>query len=74
MARRTYSVVAISVNSLPRLIAAPWCSINECELSLAIYTFKVKIFRGSRVSTKIFYLEFFINEIFSVKKIPNYGI
>ena len=23
---------------------------------------------------KIFYLEFFINEIFSVKKFPNYGI
>ena len=24
--------------------AAPWCSINECKLSLAIYTFKVKKF------------------------------
>ena len=23
---------------------------------------------------KIFYLEFFVNEIFSVKKFPNYGI
>ena len=35
--------------------------------------FKVKIFRGSHASTKIFYLEFFINEIFSVEKFPNYG-
>ena len=35
--------------------------------------FKAKIFRGSHVSTKIFYLEFFINEIFSVQKFPNYG-
>ena len=35
--------------------------------------FKVKIFRGSHASTKIFYLEFFINEIFSVKKFPNYS-
>ena len=36
--------------------------------------FKVKIFRGSHASTKIFYLEFFINEIFSVEKFPNYGV
>ena len=35
--------------------------------------FKVKIFWGSYVSTKIFYLEIFINETFSVKKFPNYG-
>ena len=35
---------------------------------------KVKIFRGSHASAKIFYLEFFINEIFSVEKFPNYGI
>ena len=34
--------------------------------------FKVKIFRGSHVSKKIFYLEFFINEIFSVEKFLNY--
>ena len=36
--------------------------------------FKVKIFRGNHPSTKIFYLDFFINEIFSVEKFPNYGI
>ena len=36
--------------------------------------FKVKIFRGRHASTKIFYLEFFITEIFSVKKFPNYSI
>ena len=35
---------------------------------------KIKIFRGSYVSTKIFYLEFFINEIFSIKEFPNYSI
>ena len=29
---------------------------------------KVKTLRGSHVSTKIFYLEFFINEVFSVEK------
>ena len=36
---------------------------------------KVKIFWGSHAyaSMKIFYLEFFINEIFSVEKFPNYG-
>ena len=33
--------------------------------------FKVKLFRGSYVSTKIFYLEIFI---FSVEKFPNYGM
>ena len=36
--------------------------------------FKVKIFQGSHVFTKIFYFEFFNNEIFSFKKFPNYGI
>ena len=35
--------------------------------------FKVKVLRGSLASTKILCLEFFINEIFLVKKFPNYG-
>ena len=35
--------------------------------------FKVKIFRGSHATTKIFYLQFFINEYF-FRKFPNYGI
>ena len=33
-------------------------SMNEHELSLAIYI-EVKIFQGSHVSMKIFYLEFY---------------
>ena len=30
--------------------------------------------KSSHVTTKLLYLEFFINEIFSVEKFPNYGI
>ena len=42
-------------------------SVNERQLALAIYVqFKVKIFRGSHVSTKIFSLNVIISEIFSV--------
>ena len=37
MAWSSYSVVAISINSLPQLIAPLQCSINKRELSLAIY-------------------------------------
>ena len=37
MERNSYSILAISINSLPRSIDPPWCSVNERELSLAIY-------------------------------------
>ena len=47
-------------------------SINDIIASDIM--FRVKIFQGSHASTKIFYLEFFINEIFSVEKFPNYDI
>ena len=74
MARSSYSVVAININSLLQLIAPLRCSVNKRELLLVIIYVQGKIFQGNLVSTKIFYLEFFINEIFSVKKFPNYGM
>ena len=66
MARSSYSVVAISSNSLPRSIAAPRCSINVRELSLVIYVQGKNILRKSCIHEN---MKFFIYEIFSVKKI-----
>ena len=59
-------LILIAVN---RFIAV---ALTGIILSLAIYV-QGKIFRGSHASTKVFYLKFFINEIFSVEKFPNYG-
>ena len=65
MVQSSYSVVAISINSLPQSIAPPRYSINESEYSYW-YMFRVKIFWGSYVSTKYFASNF-LNEIFSVE-------
>ena len=53
MARTSYSVVTISSNSLPCLIALPQCTINVRELLLAIYVQGKNILRKSRIHKNI---------------------
>ena len=50
---RSYSVVAKCINNLPCLIVPPWCSINEHELSLAIYVQGKNIVRKSCIHEDI---------------------
>ena len=58
----SYSVVVISMNGFYRSQTLHHGSMNDHELSLAIYV-PVKIFQGSHVSTKIFYLELYYQRI-----------
>ena len=67
-------VVAISINSLPWSI--PSCTVvvlTSIKLSLAIYVQGKKYFKEVMHPRKYFTLNFFINEIFSVEKFPNYS-
>ena len=62
------NVVAISINGFYYGRSLYPGSVNDCELSLVIYVCsKVKIFRGSHVSTKTFYLELHYQCNFSVE-------
>ena len=56
-------VVAISINGFYCSRSLHHGSVNDCELSLAIYV-QGKIFQGSYVSAKIFY---YYQEMFSVE-------
>ena len=53
MAQSSYSIVAISINSLPRLVAPPRCNINGRELSLVIYVQGKNILRKSCIHENI---------------------
>ena len=64
MVRSSYSVVALSINSLPRsipqsIIAIPRGSVNERKLLLAIYVQGKNIPRKSCIHENIFTLNFY---------------
>ena len=67
MARSSYSVVAITINSLPCSIAPLHGSINERELSLAIYAQGKNISRKSCTHENIFTLNFLSIKYFLLK-------
>ena len=62
-----YSLVVIRINGFYHGQALHHGSINECELSLAIYVQGKNILRKSCVHENILTLIFIIHEIFSVK-------